>query len=178
VVGHRGASGYRPEHTLTSYELAARMGADHMEPDLVSTKDRVLVCRHEPEIGGTTNVADHPEFASRKRTVLLDGVNVSGWFTHDFTLAELKTLVGWHPRVQWSRALTWALKSWVRCYQVAPTLSSVRWSREAGGSSFGGQSRRRSAQPSPQELGSVACPTDIPGPGNDILADDDLGLPG
>jgi glycerophosphoryl diester phosphodiesterase len=92
VVGHRGASGYRPEHTLASYELAARMGADYMEPDLVSTKDHVLVCRHEPEIGGTTNVADHPEFASRKRTVVLDGVSVSGWFTHDFTLAELKTL--------------------------------------------------------------------------------------
>jgi glycerophosphoryl diester phosphodiesterase len=82
VVGHRGASGYRPEHTLASYELAARMGADYMEPDLVSTKDHVLVCRHEPEIGGTPNVADHAEFASRKRTVVLDGVSVSGWFTH------------------------------------------------------------------------------------------------
>jgi glycerophosphoryl diester phosphodiesterase len=92
VVGHRGTAGYRPEHTLASYELAARMGADYMEPDLVSTKDGVLVCRHEPEIGGTTDVGDHPEFADRKRTVLLDGVSVSGWFTHDFTLAELKTL--------------------------------------------------------------------------------------
>jgi glycerophosphoryl diester phosphodiesterase len=92
VVGHRGASGYRPEHTLASYELAARMGADYMEPDLVSTKDGVLVCRHEPEIGGTTNVAAHPEFAGRKRTVVLDGVSVTGWWTQDFTLAELKTL--------------------------------------------------------------------------------------
>ncbi|MFI5938315.1 glycerophosphodiester phosphodiesterase [Actinoplanes sp. NPDC051494] len=92
VVGHRGASGYRPEHTLASYELAARMGADFMEPDLVSTKDHVLVARHEPEIGGTTDVASRPEFASRRRTVLLDGVSVTGWFTHDFTLAELKTL--------------------------------------------------------------------------------------
>ncbi|WP_436529931.1 glycerophosphodiester phosphodiesterase [Actinoplanes sp. HUAS TT8] len=92
VVGHRGASGYRPEHTLASYELAARMGADYMEPDLVSTKDGVLVCRHEPEIGGTTNVASHPEFADRKRTVVLDGVSVTGWWTQDFTLAELKTL--------------------------------------------------------------------------------------
>jgi glycerophosphoryl diester phosphodiesterase len=92
VVGHRGTAGYRPEHTLASYELAARMGADYLEPDLVSTRDGVLVCRHEPEIGGTTNVADHPEFADRKRTVLLDGVSTSGWFTHDFTLAELKTL--------------------------------------------------------------------------------------
>ncbi|GAA2883540.1 glycerophosphoryl diester phosphodiesterase [Actinoplanes cyaneus] len=92
VVGHRGASGYRPEHTLASYELAARMGADYMEPDLVSTKDGVLVCRHEPEIGGTTDVASHPEFAARKRTVVLDGVSVTGWWTQDFTLAELKTL--------------------------------------------------------------------------------------
>jgi glycerophosphoryl diester phosphodiesterase len=92
VVGHRGASGYRPEHTLASYELAARLGADFIEPDLVSTKDGVLVARHEPEIGGTTDVASRPEFASRKRTVSLDGVTVTGWFTHDFTLAELKTL--------------------------------------------------------------------------------------
>jgi glycerophosphoryl diester phosphodiesterase len=92
VIGHRGAAGYRPEHTLASYELAARMGADFIEPDLVVTGDGVLVARHEPEIGGTTDVASRPEFAGRQRTVLLDGVNVTGWFTHDFTLAELKTL--------------------------------------------------------------------------------------
>jgi glycerophosphoryl diester phosphodiesterase len=92
VVGHRGASGYRPEHTLASYELAARMGADYIEPDLVITKDGVLVARHEPEIGGTTDVANHPEFAARKTTKSLDGVAVTGWFTEDFTLAELKTL--------------------------------------------------------------------------------------
>ncbi|MFC3384435.1 glycerophosphodiester phosphodiesterase [Couchioplanes azureus] len=92
VIGHRGASGYRPEHTLASYELAARMGADFIEPDLVATKDHVLVARHEPEIGGTTDVASRPEFASRRRTVEIDGVPVTGWFTHDFTLAELKTL--------------------------------------------------------------------------------------
>src|ERR1043165_7757704 len=92
VVGHRGTAGYRPEHTLASYELAARMGADYLEPDLVSTKDHVLVCRHEPEIGGTTDVAGRPEFADRKRTVVLDGISTTGWFTHDFTLAELKTL--------------------------------------------------------------------------------------
>ena len=92
VIGHRGAAGYRPEHTLASYELAARMGADFIEPDLVSTGDGVLVARHEPEIGGTTDVADRPEFAGRGRTVLLDGVSTTGWFTHDFTLAELKTL--------------------------------------------------------------------------------------
>jgi glycerophosphoryl diester phosphodiesterase len=92
IVGHRGASGYRPEHTLASYELAARMGADYIEPDLVTTKDHVLVTRHEPEIGGTTDVASHPEFADRKKTKLLDGVATTGWFTEDFTLAELKTL--------------------------------------------------------------------------------------
>src|SRR6478752_2820878 len=92
VIGHRGAAGYRPEHTLASYELAARLGADFLEPDLVATKDGVLVCRHEPEIGGTTDVASHPEFASRKVTKKLDGIEVTGWFTEDFTLAELKTL--------------------------------------------------------------------------------------
>ncbi|PRX47486.1 glycerophosphoryl diester phosphodiesterase [Prauserella shujinwangii] len=92
VVGHRGASGYRPEHTLASYELAARMGADYIEPDLVTTKDGVLVARHEPEIGGTTDVADHPEFADRKTTKTVDGEEVTGWFAEDFTLAELKTL--------------------------------------------------------------------------------------
>ena len=92
VIGHRGASGYRPEHTLASYELAARMGADFIEPDLVSTKDKVLVARHENEISGTTNVADHPEFADRKKTKVVDGVSALGWYTEDFTLAELKTL--------------------------------------------------------------------------------------
>jgi glycerophosphoryl diester phosphodiesterase len=92
VIGHRGASGYRPEHTLASYELAVRMGADYFEPDLVSTKDGKLVTRHENEIGGTTNVADHPEFAARKATKVIDGLTLTGWFTEDFTLAELKTL--------------------------------------------------------------------------------------
>ena len=92
VIGHRGASGYRPEHTLASYELAARMGADYVEPDLVSTKDGVLVARHENEISGTTDVASHPEFASRQTTKPIDGVSITGWFTEDFTLAELKTL--------------------------------------------------------------------------------------
>jgi glycerophosphoryl diester phosphodiesterase len=92
VIGHRGAAGYRPEHTLASYRLAARLGADYIEPDLVSTRDGVLVCRHEPEISGTTDVADHPEFAARMTTKMIDGVAVTGWFTDDFTLAELKTL--------------------------------------------------------------------------------------
>ncbi|MFF4357922.1 glycerophosphodiester phosphodiesterase [Streptomyces sp. NPDC001604] len=93
IIGHRGASGYRPEHTFGSYNLALDLGADVVEAgDLVPTKDGHLVCRHEPEIGGTTNVADHPEFADRKTTKVLDGVSVTGWFTEDFTLAELKTL--------------------------------------------------------------------------------------
>ena len=92
VIGHRGAPGYRPEHTVASYELAARMGADYIEADVVPTKDGVLVNRHEPEIGGTTDVASHPEFASRKTTKTLDGTPTTGWFTEDFTLAELKTL--------------------------------------------------------------------------------------
>ena len=92
VVGHRGASGYRPEHTLASYELAARMGADCIEPDVVSTSDGVLVARHENEISGTTDVAAHPEFADRQTTKQIDGLAVTGWFTEDFTLAELQTL--------------------------------------------------------------------------------------
>jgi glycerophosphoryl diester phosphodiesterase len=92
VIGHRGASGYRPEHTLASYQLAIEMGADFIEPDLVATKDGVLVARHENDISGTTNVADHPEFAARRTTKVIDGVPITGWFTEDFTLAELKTL--------------------------------------------------------------------------------------
>jgi glycerophosphoryl diester phosphodiesterase len=92
VIGHRGASGYRPEHTLASYELAARLGADFIEPDLVSTRDGVLVARHENEISGTTDVSTRPEFASRRQTKTIDGNPVTGWFTEDFTLAELKTL--------------------------------------------------------------------------------------
>lgn len=92
VIGHRGASGYRPEHTLESYRLAIRQGADFIEPDLVATKDGVLVARHENEISGTTDVADHPEFANRKTTKTIDGVTLTGWFTEDFTLAEIKTL--------------------------------------------------------------------------------------
>jgi glycerophosphoryl diester phosphodiesterase len=92
VIGHRGASGYRPEHTLASYRLAIGMGADFIEPDLVSTKDGVLVARHENEISGTTDVAARPEFADRRATKTIDGVSLTGWFTEDFTLAELRTL--------------------------------------------------------------------------------------
>lgn len=92
VIAHRGASGERPEHTLASYELAIEQGADFIEPDLVLTKDGVLVARHENEISETTDVADRPEFAARKATKTIDGAAVTGWFTEDFTLAELKTL--------------------------------------------------------------------------------------
>jgi glycerophosphoryl diester phosphodiesterase len=92
VIGHRGASGHRPEHTLGSYWLAIQQGADFIEPDLVSTKDGVLVARHENEISGTTDVGDHPEFADRRTTKLVDDRSTSGFFSEDFTLAELKTL--------------------------------------------------------------------------------------
>jgi glycerophosphoryl diester phosphodiesterase len=92
VIGHRGASGDRPEHTLASYKLAIERGADFIEPDLVVTKDGILVARHEPEISGTTDVANRPEFADRKTTKILDGAPTTGWFVEDFTLAELKTL--------------------------------------------------------------------------------------
>jgi len=92
LIAHRGASGERPEHTLAAYERAIDQGADYIEPDLVLTKDGVLVARHENEIGGTTDVANHPEFADRKTTKTIDGVEMAGWFTEDFTLAELRTL--------------------------------------------------------------------------------------
>ena len=92
IIAHRGASGERPEHTLASYERAIDQGADYIEPDLVLTRDGVLVARHENEIGGTTDVADHPEFADRKTTKTIDGIAMTGWFTEDFTLAELRTL--------------------------------------------------------------------------------------
>ncbi|MEV8218632.1 glycerophosphodiester phosphodiesterase family protein [Microbacterium sp. NPDC077391] len=92
VIGHRGAPGYRPEHSRSSYELALAMGVDAVEPDVVATKDGVLVLRHENEISGTTDVADHPEFADRRTTKRVDGVSLTGWFTEDFTWAELSTL--------------------------------------------------------------------------------------
>ena len=92
IIGHRGASGYRPEHSRAAYELAFALGADAVEPDIVATKDGVLVLRHENEISGTTNVASHPEFASRKTTKTIDGATLTGWFTEDFTWAELQTL--------------------------------------------------------------------------------------
>ncbi len=92
VIAHRGASGERPEHTLESYRVAIEEGADYIEPDLVMTRDGVLIARHENEISGTTDVAQHPEFAGRRRTQIIDGETFTGWFTEDFTLSEIKTL--------------------------------------------------------------------------------------
>ncbi len=92
VIGHRGASGYRPEHTLEGYAYAIELGADFIEPDLVLTKDGHMIARHEPMIGGTTDVASHPEFADRKTTRMVDGFPVTDWFASDFTLKEIKTL--------------------------------------------------------------------------------------
>lgn len=92
VIAHRGASAYLPEHTLAAYQLAIEQGADAIEPDLVMSKDGVLIARHENELSDTTDVAQRPEFASRQRTQQIDGEPVTGWFSEDFTLAELKTL--------------------------------------------------------------------------------------
>src|SRR4051812_47702901 len=106
VIAHRGASGYVPEHTLAGYFIAIQQGSDYVEPDLVITRDGALVARHENEIGGTTDVAAHPEFAARKTTKNIDGESTTGWFTEDFTLAELKTL---------------------RARERLPELRSTRW---------------------------------------------------
>jgi len=92
IVAHRGASGYMPEHTIEGYKLAIEQGADFIEPDLVSTKDGILVVRHEPMLSGTTDVSERPEFANRKTTRKVDGIDTTDWFANDFTLAEIKTL--------------------------------------------------------------------------------------
>lgn len=92
VIAHRGASGERPEHTMGAYRLAIAQGANFIEPDLVMTRDGHLICRHENEISGTTDIADRREFADRRVTKSIDGQEVQGWFTEDFTLAELRTL--------------------------------------------------------------------------------------
>ncbi len=104
IIAHRGASGYRPEHTLEGYRLAIEMGADFIEPDLVSTRDGHLVARHEPNITETTDVARHPEFAARRTTKVIDGVEQTGWFTTDFTLEELRTLRAVQSRADRSHA--------------------------------------------------------------------------
>ncbi|MFE8604639.1 glycerophosphodiester phosphodiesterase [Archangium violaceum] len=120
VVGHRGASALRPEHTLEAYRKAVEDGADIIEPDLVSTKDGVLVARHENEISGTTNVETFPEFADRKKTKTIDGAALTGWFTEDFTLAELKRLRA-RERIPQARP---ANKTYNDQYEV-PTLAEV-----------------------------------------------------
>ena len=97
IIGHRGAAGYLPDHTLAGYALAIRLGADYIEPDLVATKDGHLIARHEPDSSATTHGAAHPAFADRTRTVNIDGAEVTGWFASDFTLAEIKTLRAIQP---------------------------------------------------------------------------------
>lgn len=97
VIGHRGASGYLPDHTLEGYAKAIELGADFIEPDLVATQDGVLIARHEPMLGGTTDVASRPEFAAYKTTKVIDGVSTTDWFASDFTLAEIKTLRAIQP---------------------------------------------------------------------------------
>src|ERR1044072_2809163 len=92
VIAHRGASGYRPEHTIASYTLAIEFGADYVEPDLVATRDGHLIARHEPLLDDTTDVKSHPEFASRRSTKTLDGKEITGFYASDFTLAEIKKL--------------------------------------------------------------------------------------
>ncbi len=103
VIGHRGASGYRPEHTEAAYRLAIAQGADYVEPDLVMTRDGALVARHENEIGRTTDVASRPEFAARRGTRVIEGESFEGWFVEDFTLAELKTLGARERNPDWRR---------------------------------------------------------------------------
>lgn len=117
VIGHRGASGYLPEHTLESYKRAIELGADFIEPDLVATKDGVLVARHEPNITGTTDVSTRPEFASRKSKKVVDGVEEEGWFASDFTLAEIKSLRAIQPMADRDQSFNGK-------YQI-PTLQEV-----------------------------------------------------
>jgi glycerophosphoryl diester phosphodiesterase len=128
IIGHRGAAGYRPEHTLASYRLAIELGADYIEPDLVSTRDGVLVARHENEISGTTDVARHVEFADRRTTKSIDGGLVTGWFTEDFTLAELKTLRATErlPHVR-------AANAWYDGHFEVPTFEEILVLAEQGG---------------------------------------------
>ena len=117
VIGHRGASGYLPEHTLEAYQRAVDIGADFIEPDLVATKDGVLIARHEPNITNTTDVSKRPEFASRKTKKVVDGVEEEGWFASDFTLAEIKTLRAVQPMADRDQSFNGK-------YQI-PTLEEV-----------------------------------------------------
>ncbi|WP_147695102.1 glycerophosphodiester phosphodiesterase [Vogesella mureinivorans] len=131
VIAHRGASGYMPDHTLEGYAKAIELGADFIEPDLVATKDGVLIARHEPNLKDTTDVAKRPEFANRKRTMKVDGNDEEGWFASDFTLAEIKTLRAIQPRGDRSKAFDGQ-------FQV-PTFEEVLALREAKSKETGRQ---------------------------------------
>ncbi|WP_144370971.1 glycerophosphodiester phosphodiesterase [Vogesella urethralis] len=131
VIAHRGASGYMPDHTLEGYAKAIELGADFIEPDLVATKDGVLIARHEPNLKDTTDVAKRPEFASRKRKMMVDGNEEEGWFASDFTLAEIKTLRAIQPRGDRSKAFDGQ-------FQV-PTFEEVLALREAKSKEVGRQ---------------------------------------
>jgi glycerophosphoryl diester phosphodiesterase len=127
VIGHRGAAGYLPDHTLEGYELAIKLGADYIEPDLVATKDGHLIARHEPNITTTTDVRSHPEFAGRETTKVVDGVAETGFFASDFTLAEIKTLRAVQPLSERPQQFNGRFE--------IPTLTEVidlakRWSRK------------------------------------------------
>jgi glycerophosphoryl diester phosphodiesterase len=127
VIGHRGAAGYLPDHTLEGYELAIKLGADYIEPDLVATKDGHLIARHEPNITSTTDVRSHPEFAGRETTKVVDGVAETGFFASDFTLKEIKTLRAIQPLSERPQQFNGRFE--------IPTLSEVidlakRWSKK------------------------------------------------
>jgi glycerophosphoryl diester phosphodiesterase len=147
VIGHRGASGYVPEHTLTSYFIAIQQGADYVEPDLVSTKDGALVARHENEIGGTTNVAEHPEFEARRTTKVIDGVSITGWFTEDFTLAELKTLRA-KERIPQIRPDNARFDGQFEIPTLDDVLALVKWQNE-----LRAQAARKAGKPKPRPIG-------------------------
>jgi glycerophosphoryl diester phosphodiesterase len=134
IIGHRGASGHRPEHTLAAYETAILQCADYIEPNLVSTKDGVLVARHENEIGGTTDVAT--KFADRKTTKVIDGTSITGWFTEDFTLAELKTLRA-KERLPQIRPANTAFDGLYEIPTLDEVLDLARHSRTCDGQSVG-----------------------------------------
>jgi glycerophosphoryl diester phosphodiesterase len=136
VIAHRGASGYRPEHTLASYALAIRQCADVIEPDVVLTKDNVPVARHENEIGGTTDVAAHPEFANRRVRKIIDGESIRGWFTEDFTLAELRTLRT-RERIPDLRPANTAFNGTYPIPTLAEVLDLARHSRTCSGRPVG-----------------------------------------
>ena len=134
MIGHRGASGYRPEHTRAAFDLAFALGADAVEPDIVATKDGVLVLRHENEISGTTDVAAHRQFAHRRATKVIDGATVTGWFTEDFTWAELSTLraVERLPKIRRAGATFNGTEGMLRLRDLVPLIdeASARLGRQ------------------------------------------------